>query len=513
MDSWFEITLRLPNILNLSDQEMQRHFWALDGRWSEQTKALVKRYSAKGLALNSNWALVRQNWTCPCCGRDKPGIVRLTPNGMLLASLEQHHDHIREWVDRTFDPRLGQIHKLLPEEVHAHAAARTLAARFSDELICGDCNAADGLAKLNTNNQIDKHFSFSPKEIRGFISVTRNKPHSIDIAKALEIWNEKKFDFDARKALVGQLVERTAQGLMRRERAFDETRSADIWLGGVVNRALTHAMQPQPEKRAALAAYQNFVIRSTLNDGAGQSAAKKKTRPAQSPTDVEFAALDAVVAKICRPWREASQGWRCDCCGRSQREICRKSNAGKWTARIFRHSEFTVETDPAIGELRRAMYPMFIPDPMIGAEVQFSLCQDCSLISTQLQSQRPELTDQFYLTISDMRDSITSIAANRNHERDLSIAADRVTANRNLSIAIDAFVEHRSLACFANSWHTALMKSGYTDSESRAATAIRLENERSLPEHALDPFIDWLIDEGDRLRWKLPEQVSDIECE
>lgn len=509
MNSWFDITLRLPNILDLSDEEMQHHFWALDGRWSQQTKNLVTRYAAKGLTLNSNWALARQNWTCPCCGRDKPSVVRLTPNSILLARLELHHDHIREWVDRAFDPRSGRVHKLRPDEIHVHASARALAERFSNELVCTDCNAADGLAKLNTNNQIDPYFSFAPQEIRSFITITRNSTHTVDTAKALEIWNDKKRDFEARKALIDQLIEQTAQGLLRRERSLDETRSANVWLrtDHMLNRALADAMNAQPEKRAALVTYQNFIIRSTRNDGTGLTSSKKKTRPAQAPTDAEYAALDAEVTKICRPWREVSQAWRCDCCGRSKREICRKSNVGKWTARIFRQSEYSVETDAAVIELRRAIYPTFIPDPIVSNEVRFHICQDCSLVSTQLQAQHPEITDQFYLTIADLRESITAIAPNCNHERDLSVAADRVAANRTLSMAIDAFAEHRNTACSAESWHRSMIESGYPDSEARSYASTRLEQDRSLPQHTLDPFIDWLIDEGGRLRWKPTDQA------
>ena len=56
MDSWFEATLRLPRISQFTDEEMQQHFWCLDGRWSQQTKSLVLKHAASGLNLNRNWA-------------------------------------------------------------------------------------------------------------------------------------------------------------------------------------------------------------------------------------------------------------------------------------------------------------------------------------------------------------------------------------------------------------------------------------------------------------------------
>jgi rubredoxin len=505
VNAWFDITLRLANIVDLSDDEMQAHFWALDGRWSKQTKSLIERHGAKGLSLNSNWALVRQNWTCPCCGRDKPSVVRLGPNGILLARLDLHHDHIADWVSRAFDFRTGQTRKLTPEEIHVPVAARNLAERFSPVLVCNDCNAADGAAKLNTSNQIDPYFSFSPQEIREFISVSRNAPHIVDPEKAHAIWIGKRPEFEARKSLIDQLVRVTMHGSLRRMRSIDETRGADAWIR-MEQRALYKAIDAQPDKRTALVNYENFIIRSTLNDGAGLTAAKRKTRPSASPTDAEFVEIDADVSSICRPWREAPQGWICACCGRSKREICRKSNAGKWTARIFRHSEYSIESDYTAVELRRAIYPMFVTTPIVGDAIQFSICQDCTLISTQLKAGHPEISDHFYLSLADLRDSIVSQSANQNHEVNLSVALERVADNHILSQAIDAFLEHRNLAGHAFSRFDAVMKSGWTDGEARAYAARKVEETRSLPERALDPFIDWLIDEGNRLRWRASDE-------
>lgn len=148
MENWFEVSLRLPNILKLSDQEMQQHFAILDGRWSAQTKHLVSSHKASGLSLNRSWALVRQGWRCPCCERDKTCLVRLSPKGILLARLEEHHDHFREWIDRAFDARFGRPRNLPPEALHVESSAHVMMERFSNELICSDCNAADGQIKL-----------------------------------------------------------------------------------------------------------------------------------------------------------------------------------------------------------------------------------------------------------------------------------------------------------------------------------------------------------------------------
>lgn len=69
---------------------------------------------------------------------------------------------------------------------HCHGAGR-----FETELICGDCNSADGAAKRKLGLPSD--WSFAPGEIARFVSVT---PHSgatvIDYAEALRIYQQQR---------------------------------------------------------------------------------------------------------------------------------------------------------------------------------------------------------------------------------------------------------------------------------------------------------------------------------
>ncbi len=64
--------------------------------------------------------------------------------------------------------------------------------RFPDELICGDCNSADGIAKRKL--ALPSEWSFSPSEIARFVTVG---PHSgathIDYGEALRIYNSQNF--------------------------------------------------------------------------------------------------------------------------------------------------------------------------------------------------------------------------------------------------------------------------------------------------------------------------------
>lgn len=69
---------------------------------------------ARGLDLNTNWALAEQGWSCPVCRRSKVDLFRVSANGVLLAKLDVHHDHLvdaiwsrsfelfgKDWIEQT----------------------------------------------------------------------------------------------------------------------------------------------------------------------------------------------------------------------------------------------------------------------------------------------------------------------------------------------------------------------------------------------------------------------------
>lgn len=356
-------------------------------------------------------------------------------------------------------------------------------------------------------DEIDPYFSFSPQEIRAFIRISANTPHSIDRHRALEIWQQQKLDVETRKSFVSDLIERVAEGLFRRERTGSELRASNLWLRSdlLLSKAFSEAMILRPERRWSHSSHRDFLIRSTLNEGASTNGSKKGARKGGLLSDEEYATLNVEFSNTSKPWKTAPENWCCACCARSKREICRKSNAGKWTARIFRHIEYLVETDYFIIEFRRAIYPAFIQEPIVSNEIRYTICQDCASISQQLKLQKPEITDHFYLTIADLQDSITATAPHHNHERNLSIAVDRVLANRSLAEAADAFSEHRNLAFQANMYFAIAIRSGFSEPDARAYAAMKLEAQRGLPEFGLRSFIDWLIGEGERLDWKKHE--------
>lgn len=63
--------------------------------------------------------------------------------------------------------------------------------RFSENLICGQCNSTEGVVKRKL--KLPPKFSFSPQEMRTFIQATPHANHTIDYELALSLYNALKY--------------------------------------------------------------------------------------------------------------------------------------------------------------------------------------------------------------------------------------------------------------------------------------------------------------------------------
>lgn len=126
-------------------------------------------YNHDGLHYKKLWKSTSEDWTCPACGRSKFQIMKWTrrfpnkPEKLMgwVAALHRHHDH-----------SVG----LLESGVR----------RFPETIICGQCNATDGVVKKKL--KLPSKFSFSPLEMRSFIQATPHDSHKIDYDIALTIY-------------------------------------------------------------------------------------------------------------------------------------------------------------------------------------------------------------------------------------------------------------------------------------------------------------------------------------
>ena len=123
------------------------------------------------------WRETSDNWRCPVCNRTKFEILRWTkrqgpfrdgrrhPFLGWYACLHCHHDHKQNpWID------LGS-------------------GRFKKLVICDHCNSVDGAVKRKYD--LPDNFSFSPDEIKQFITARPHEKHEIDYERALQIYNNR----------------------------------------------------------------------------------------------------------------------------------------------------------------------------------------------------------------------------------------------------------------------------------------------------------------------------------
>ena len=127
-----------------------------------------------GLHCHKIWVEVGSDYICPCCNRSKFELLRWTTRNPRkptafkdwVAILHRHHDH------------------------SAHLMVRN-SGRFRETIICGQCNAADGIAKRI--HGLPKNFSFAPSEIRLFVKATAHGAHKLDLVVAKNIYDGLSF--------------------------------------------------------------------------------------------------------------------------------------------------------------------------------------------------------------------------------------------------------------------------------------------------------------------------------
>ncbi|AHY49223.1 MULTISPECIES: hypothetical protein [Bradyrhizobium] len=432
----------------LTDDEMEALFRDRDGRWSQQTKRAMLNHGAKGLDLNQNWALVPRGWSCPVCRRSKLDIFRLSSRGILLANLEEHHDHLRDYVGRRGRALFGD-HWAVDLPLGCAEISDTLehlVSSFSTELLCSECNAADGKAKLLLKGVIPPYFSFSPAEIRTFIVPQANADHRIDQDKVKATWRAGEASLTARVALIDQMLHMIHSGALHRERVTSGSRVLLNQLDQQhqLYQAFRQESDHDQRGRELMLMTTEFLARSVQKDSPVLAPrAKAAASPATAPSAAEFASYHDVVSP--RRWRETDNVWSCPICERTKRDVVRRSGNRKWTGGIRDLIEPLEEQDAVAVEHRRRALPGFPHAFVIKGSRSCRICSDCADITHQLKSRRRDLTD-VYLSADDLRSCLMAATPNAPHDVDWEEAARRAKANTIIGPAWDAFWKHRALA-------------------------------------------------------------------
>lgn len=205
-----EQTFRTEALRSLVESVRAGEITSLDGVGTELSTRIRAHHGLSDFEMNSNWICSPQDWICPCCERSKFQISRAGKKGQILAKLVVHHDHMGEAMEEAFHSafeRAGtnaaQVDGLrLVEHIKGAFAA------YEEVLICEDCNNADTEAKKQV--AAPSYFSFSPGQIRQFISGRDHQPHVVDAGKAELIWREARPAYELRMKLIYQIAHAAA---------------------------------------------------------------------------------------------------------------------------------------------------------------------------------------------------------------------------------------------------------------------------------------------------------------
>lgn len=479
--------LGLPDFTLADDATMERYFPSLDGRWSTQTKALVAALGAKGLELNKSWAERPVNWSCPICQRSKPEIARLTPSGLLLCQLDWHHDHLGDcggailWRGQT--KHADQVRRDALSS--AIQVCRPLAERFSTILVCNDCNAADGAAKLELAGLIHPDFSFAPSEVARFIRVAPNRPHEVDLGVARAIWLEAADDVADRLAFMEVLARRIAE-----DRHSQEAAGFQPHVGLTM---LTDVLRADARMRSSVEGLADAVqTRSIQRDGFASSLKRSSRKSAATPTPADLAEFSANL----RPtdfWHAPPPDWQCAACDRSRFEMLRRApKSGLWTAGAHRRRLFVPET---CADALRWRHGWSDGGLTYGDHHWAWICKDCRQIVTDTKQTGQNLIDDC-LSVADVRTLLITVQPHERPVYDRRAAAQRALDNAEITDAIAEYDDHRRrcLGLFFQRRHLR-RTNGDADVEQFQLVSV---SEDFTNEDGHLALLRWLIGEGER---------------
>ncbi|NNM74199.1 hypothetical protein [Enterovirga aerilata] len=488
-----DVTLHVPGLGNITDEDIGTLTPMRDGRWSAQTKALLAEFKTNRLDLNSAWAATWTGWTCPCCGRGKPEIARVSAGGVLLCRLERHHDHLADLAHSIFDrsnPKTNDPRFNL-EADRARDALTILVERFEPAVLCLDCNLAEGIAKQALRNKgLPSYFTFKPSEIADFVSASPNRVHEIDLEAAEQTWLASKDDLASRDAFLTMMVSRVTAGLHRREIA--RGRQPEPLLDRDVVFRLFSQAAPKGFRFDLASAVE---ARSVSRDSSSNSSRVRRRRPSAAPSDAEFAAVEAE-QRPGRTWVSAGEDWTCPCCSRSKRAICRRSNSGRWTAQIFVVHEYQAECE-AENLAHRQLAATAAAT--VGSHRAILICQDCRNITTRLRQQAPDL-DEACLTPGNIRDLAGSPTANADHDVDLTRAMTLARANADHCLAVADYHRHRVAAAAALADVALRVRLGLSYEAAISGLARDVDEARGLNTQQAAYHAAWLLAEGQRFK-------------
>ncbi|HAS62917.1 MAG TPA: hypothetical protein DCS35_10265 [Vibrio sp.] len=321
----FKSNEELREYLKLND------LFGIDSEWSRQSLELVQKFAAKEMDINRWWVLTPKDWSCPCCKRSKPDIVRINTHGHLMGEIHEHHDHVGDAVRREFTKISEGLATVLADE-NAERFFKRIAIGFTaydKTLVCSDCNEADWKAKELLGLK-SSHFSFSPFEIGLFIQPSPNMQHIINFEKAKSTWAAAKPMFEKRMELIRQIA-----GLAATNRHWYQPikKSSKIEEKNGEHYLRRYGLHEPPFGGSP----ESWLYKTNKHAGQASSWRFKQHRPDRSPSEGEVAHMAALKSS---KYLNIPDDWYCDVCKRHKYECIRKSNSGDWNFDVTNRTKY-----------------------------------------------------------------------------------------------------------------------------------------------------------------------------
>ncbi len=488
---WHTIAFKVPDLASFDDAALERHFFERDGAWHSQSRRALARFGTDKLDLDENWASVHSEWDCPGCGRPKRELFRPSANGVLLARLDIHHDHLVDRLKARLRLEIGKDwnQRIARDTFHFEELAPRLVARFEPTLVCLDCNKADGDVKRRCK-QIPRDFSFRPSEIRQFITPRPNAEHEIDAAAALRIFEAARPDFDQRCALLDAMFEMMAKGELLQEKGNLPPSSAPRWLALPEYLHRSFLRSDWPGYQTVSRDLDAFLMRSVSRAGVASSS-KASSRPIRTPSAQDIASHDGAGAPDL--WNAVSSEWRCPGCGRAKAEIVRASNNAKrkWSGKLMRHQEFFLTDACDDGDDYREW---------VDRHEVLLVCMDCANILPAAKQREPSISRHDVLfQLRDMR-MVAKAAPHRPHDIDWNLAIELARKSEELHTLTIAYWDHYHAALGCRARYQEYL-AYFLGDEARAWRHLRRYYADCLGETPddLDEQLSFLLSEADRI--------------
>lgn len=311
----------MENQYSLIDDLASGLITSLDGVMSPTSLAIQERLGTNGFHMVSWWAMTSQDWTCPGCGRGKLDIARRNNQGEAMCHLHEHHDHMKEVLERKFNEMAIMKRVVVADDVCQDFAKRSasMIVAYEPTVVCADCNNADTLAKRLVSTPAD--FSFSPQEIRQFVKPEPNEIHEIDREIARAIWDGQRKTFELRMRIAERIAEIAANN--------------EHWYQAAHYMTSAKAIEAHSSVLVKRFSSDVFVIptlcgsRKNVQKKGASEWRLKKYPPCKAPPSVQEIDLMRNTSAAHR-WARTHDAWSCEVCRRGKLETVTRNQTKKW---------------------------------------------------------------------------------------------------------------------------------------------------------------------------------------